>query len=126
MALVAQLVCRSCEEPSMLRSSSKSKRGIDSASSSDTFFDVTGKWLSSAVHGDSCVINASVSASHGWIAGSPSGKNDNACSTDVFAQMKRVKNTSPASMGSCCFRTKVRSDARPKWYQRRHNNAKFL
>ncbi|OWZ12043.1 hypothetical protein PHMEG_00014856 [Phytophthora megakarya] len=97
-----------------------------SVSSPGTSFDSTGKWLSSAVHGDSCVFKASVSASSRQVAGSTSGKSDNACSSDVFTRMKRIKNISPAPMESCCFRTKVISDAHPKRYQRSHNSAASL
>ncbi|KAK1947302.1 hypothetical protein P3T76_001312 [Phytophthora citrophthora] len=112
-----------CEEPGVLLSSSKPRSGMDSVSSTGTSFDLTGKWLSRAAHGDSCTIKASVSASSGQVAGSPSGKSDYACSSDVFTRMKRMKNTSPAPMESCCLRTKVKSDARPNRYQRRHNSA---
>ncbi|OWZ07936.1 hypothetical protein PHMEG_00019601 [Phytophthora megakarya] len=96
---------------------------MDSVSLPGTSFDFAGKWFSSTAHGDSCVIKASASASNGQVAGSPSGKSDKACTSDVFTRMKRMKHTSPAAMDSRCFRTKVRSDARPKRYQRRHNSA---
>ncbi|OWZ13737.1 hypothetical protein PHMEG_00012890 [Phytophthora megakarya] len=58
-----------------------------------TSFDFTGKRLSSAAHGDFCVIKASASASSGQVTGSQSGTSDNACSSDVFTRMKRITSS---------------------------------
>ncbi|OWZ04341.1 hypothetical protein PHMEG_00023773 [Phytophthora megakarya] len=56
---------------------------MDLVSSLGTSFDLTGKWLISAVHGESCVNKVSA---NGQVAGSPSGKSDNAGSSDVFTR----------------------------------------
>ncbi|OWY91034.1 hypothetical protein PHMEG_00040554, partial [Phytophthora megakarya] len=69
------------------------------------------------------VRKASASASGLQVAGSPSGENNNTCSSVGFTRMKRMKNTSPAPMESCCFRTKVKFAARPMRYQRSHISA---
>ncbi|OWY94056.1 hypothetical protein PHMEG_00036326 [Phytophthora megakarya] len=92
---------------------------MDSVNAQSTPFDFTGKWLSSGAR-ELLRDQGQASASSGQVVGSPSGKCDNACSSDVFT---RMKNTSPAPMESCCYRTNVRSIARPKRYQRRHHSA---
>ncbi|OWZ05749.1 hypothetical protein PHMEG_00022099, partial [Phytophthora megakarya] len=45
---------------------------------------------------------------------------ESACSSEVLTRMKRMKNTLPASIESCCLRTKIKSEVRPNKYQSRH------
>ena len=57
----------------------------------------------------------------GNVANLSVGKIEIPCSSHVVMRMKRTKSTSLASIETFCLRTRVKSDARPKRYQRRHS-----